>query len=61
MPSSGLSRGVTWFKTDVSGLPISPIFKDQTVKPSSLTVWHLEDGTDRQYQNVGFKPTYAAW
>jgi hypothetical protein len=27
IPSSGLLRGVCWFKTDVSGLPISPNFK----------------------------------
>jgi hypothetical protein len=31
-PSSGLLRGVRWFKTDVLGLPISPIYKDQTVQ-----------------------------
>jgi hypothetical protein len=33
--SSGLLRCVKWFETDVSGLPIDPIFKGQ------------EDGTDR--------------
>jgi hypothetical protein len=27
IPSSGLLREVKWFKTDVSGLPIGPIFK----------------------------------
>jgi hypothetical protein len=27
--SSGLSRGVRWLDTDVSGLPIGPIFKRQ--------------------------------
>ena len=30
-PSSGLLRGVRWFETDVSGLPISVIFNDQIV------------------------------
>jgi hypothetical protein len=32
LPSSGLLRGVSWFKTDVSGLPISPIFKGQAAR-----------------------------
>jgi hypothetical protein len=36
LPSSGLLRGVMWFKTDVSGLPIGTIFKGQTP----------EDGTE---------------
>ena len=31
IPSSGLLRGVSWFKTDVSGLHIELIFKGQTV------------------------------
>jgi hypothetical protein len=31
IPSSGLLRGVSWFKTDVSGLHIDLIFKCQTV------------------------------
>ena len=29
IPSSVLLRGVRWFDTDVSGLPIGPIFKGQ--------------------------------
>jgi hypothetical protein len=31
IPSSGLLLVVRWFGTDVSGLPIGPIFKDQAV------------------------------
>jgi hypothetical protein len=27
--SSGLLRGIWWFETDVSGLPVGRIFKDQ--------------------------------
>jgi hypothetical protein len=44
LPSPGLLRGVKWFKTDVSGLPIGHIFKVQTVnhKPSSCTAWPLK-------------------
>jgi hypothetical protein len=30
--SSALLRGVRWFKTDVSGLPIYPIFKGQAIQ-----------------------------
>ena len=29
LPAFGLLHGVRWFKTDVSGLPIGPIFKGQ--------------------------------
>jgi len=35
---------------DVSGQPIGPIFKSQTVKEERLT---LEDGMDRLSRNVG--------
>ena len=44
LPSAGLLRGVRWFKTDVSGLPIRPIFKgqDQDVHVSSWTSWPLK-------------------
>jgi hypothetical protein len=31
-PSSGLLRGLRWFKAEVSGLPIVPIFKGQPLK-----------------------------
>jgi hypothetical protein len=45
--SSGLLRSVRWSDTDVSGQPIDPIIKSQTVVISfflcSLT---LEDGSD---------------
>jgi hypothetical protein len=43
--SSGLLRGVRWFETDVSALPIGPIFKGQAVK--LLGQLNPEDGTDR--------------
>ena len=56
--SSGLVRGVRWFETDVSGPAIGPIFKGQTVQENRST---LEDGTDRQFRNVRFKPLYAAY
>jgi hypothetical protein len=32
---SGLLRGVRWFETDVSGLPVGPIFKSQAVLEAS--------------------------
>ena len=32
LPSSGLLRGVSWFKTDVLRLTICPIFEGQTVQ-----------------------------
>jgi hypothetical protein len=44
------------FETDVSRLPIGPIFKGRA-QQDSLT---LENGTDRSSQNVGFKPPHAA-
>jgi hypothetical protein len=31
LPSSELLRGVRWFETDVSVLPVGPIFKGQAV------------------------------
>jgi hypothetical protein len=31
LPSSGLIRGVRWFETDVSGLPVSSVLKGQAV------------------------------
>ena len=31
LPSSGMLRGVRWFETDVSGLPMGLIFKGQVV------------------------------
>jgi hypothetical protein len=39
-PSSVLLRGVRLFETDVSGLPLGPIFKDQ----ASGIAWPLEIG-----------------
>ena len=56
LPSSGLLRSVRWVDTDVSVLPIGPIFKGQTVQLESST---LEDGTDIQSRNVGIKSPYA--
>jgi hypothetical protein len=42
------------YNTDVSGVPVDPIFKSQSdQQEDSLT---LEDGTDRQSRNVGFRP-----
>ena len=40
LPSYGLLSGVSWFKTDVSVLPIGPIFESGTVQKeaSSSTV-----------------------
>jgi hypothetical protein len=35
LPSSGLLRGVKCFETDVSGLPIGPIFDSQGVQGAS--------------------------
>ena len=35
IPSSGILRWVRWFETDVSGLPIGPIFKGQAI----LLLW----------------------
>jgi hypothetical protein len=32
LPSSVLFLGERWFDTDVSGLPVGPIFKGQAVK-----------------------------
>jgi hypothetical protein len=40
LPSSGLLRGVSWLKTDVSGPHISPLFKGQ----ASWTAWPLKMG-----------------
>ena len=37
-PSSGLSRSVTWFDTDVSGLPTGPIVKGQAVSKTSRLI-----------------------
>ena len=37
IPPSGLLRGVEWFETDVSGLPIGPIFKGQAVRTVSTS------------------------
>jgi hypothetical protein len=58
-PSSGILRGVSWFKTDVSWLPISSIFQVQAClfkmrpigSPETLILNHLtsrnilEDGS----------------
>ena len=43
IPPSGLLRGVWWFQTDVSKLPIGPVFKD------SLT---LEERDKQNSQNM---------
>jgi hypothetical protein len=39
LPSSGLLHGVSWFKIDVSGLPIGLISKDQTVQ--EIFTWKM--------------------
>ena len=48
LSSSGILRSVGWFRTDVSGLRIGPIFKGQYVQIlfSFLDILTLEDGTD---------------
>ena len=51
LPSSGLLHDVSWFKTDVSGLPLCHIIQGQTAQ---------EDGTHRWFKNISFKPTYAS-
>jgi hypothetical protein len=38
--SSGLLRSVGWFRTDVWGLPISPIFKGQVFKKKARVLKH---------------------
>ena len=49
LPSSGISRSVGLFRSDVSGLYIGPIQET------------IEYGIDTWSRNVGSKPTYAAW
>jgi hypothetical protein len=41
LPSSGLLRGVRWFETDVSGLPVGPIFKGQAVQEKRICYTHV--------------------
>jgi hypothetical protein len=36
-PSSGLLRGISSFKTDISGLPINPIFVGQAVQEEEFS------------------------
>ena len=48
--TSWLLRGERCLETDVSGLPIGPVFKGQD----------LEGETDRESRNVGLKPPHAA-
>ena len=66
LQSSRLSRGVMWFKTDVSGLPIGPIIKNETVKeegqfhPLRLDSLTFQDLTVKWSRNVRYKPPYAA-
>jgi hypothetical protein len=55
LPSSGLLRGVRWFDTDVSGLPVGPVFK-----AFFFDILTFEDGTDQYSRKVGFRPPYAA-
>jgi hypothetical protein len=59
LPSSGLLGGVVWFDYDVSGLPIGPLFKGQTLQVvvNSLT---LQSRTDKYSRNVGTKSPYTA-
>jgi hypothetical protein len=63
LPSSGMLRSAGWFRTDVSGLRIGPIFKGQYVQIlfSFLDILTLEDGTDTKSGNVDAKQTYAAY
>ena len=44
IPSSGLSRGVRWLDTDVSGPPIGPIFKGQAVEDRLTPRNNPQDG-----------------
>jgi hypothetical protein len=39
-PSSGLLRGVRWFETDVSGLPIRPIVKGHIISSLPIEVYY---------------------
>jgi hypothetical protein len=45
LPSSGLLRGVMWFETDVSGLPICPILKGQGVQEEAWAAWPMKMGS----------------
>ena len=54
-----VSRGVSWFETDVSELSIGPIFKGLAVQYFFLNSLTLEDGTDRQSLNVDIKTIYT--
>jgi hypothetical protein len=42
-------RRVDWFRTDVSGLRIGPIFKGHDVREDNLDILTLEDGTDTYF------------
>ena len=42
LSSSGLLRGVRWFETDVSGLPIGSIFKIQDIFLEQLYPWRWD-------------------
>ena len=42
-PSSGLLRGIWLFETDVSGLPVGPIFKDQAVHSRRVMTLKMEE------------------
>jgi hypothetical protein len=52
LPSSGLLRGVRWFETDVLGLPILHIFKDQALFRQFFDLQKSSHCTD-----LGFVPT----
>jgi len=59
--SSGILRSVWWyFRTDVSGQTVSPIFKDQEVEVL-LKFLTIEDGIYRLFRKVGTElPFWAA-
>jgi hypothetical protein len=52
--SSGLLCRLSWFKTDVSGLPIGPIFKDKAVQGGTKVFCFL----DYYAAYVGSKSTF---
>jgi hypothetical protein len=54
----GILRSLEWYcRTDVSGQPVGPIFKGQTVFLYCLA---LEDGTNKMFRNVGTElPLYG--
>ena len=52
LPSCGLLRGVRWFETDVSRLPVCPIFKGQGASSVSNDVTPRNNPEDGRFQFV---------